>query len=85
MGKLDGRVAIVTGSTAPIVAGGTVLVGAKDGRVLGLDSGSGARLWEFSTGGMITATPVVAGDTMYVASRDGKLYAVTGPPNRPGP
>jgi outer membrane protein assembly factor BamB len=45
--------------------------------VFGLDTHTGAVLWDFKTAGTITGSPIVAGDTMYVASHDGTLYAVT--------
>ena len=47
--------------------------------MLGVSVESGAVLWDFQTGGEVTASPVIAGDTMYVVSNDGKLYAVGAP------
>ena len=66
-------------TSSPTVAGSTVMVGTKNGKVLGLDTATGKVIWEFQTQGRITASPVVAGGTLDVASRDGTLYALTGP------
>ena len=65
-------------TTSPTVAGQTVLLGAKDGRVFGLDAQTGGVQWSFKTGGEVSASPIVVGDTMYVVSRDGTLYAIGG-------
>ena len=66
-------------STSPIVAGQTVLLGAKDGRVFGLDAQTGAIQWSFRTGDdELSGSPVVVGDTIYVASRNGTRDAMGG-------
>ena len=66
-------------STAPTVAGDTVLVGTEEGSVYGLDATTGKVLWDFkASSGEITDSPVVAGDTIYLVSEDGTLYAGTG-------
>ena len=66
-------------STSPIVAGQTVLLGAKDGRVFGLDAQTGAIQWSFRAGDdELSGSPVVVGDTIYVTSRNGTLYAIGG-------
>ena len=64
-------------TTAPTVAGDSVLIGTQTGMVVGLDAHRGTVQWTFKTDGKISASPIVAGDTMYVASHDGTLYAVT--------
>jgi outer membrane protein assembly factor BamB len=62
-------------TTAPIVAGKTVLIGTRKG-VVGLATLTGEVQWHLPTETAIIAAPIVVGDTMYVASRDGTLYAV---------
>lgn len=63
-----------TGS--PTVVGGRVIVGSGDGVVRALDAGTGAELWQVSTGGRIRATPAVREDLVVIGSFDGKLYAL---------
>jgi outer membrane protein assembly factor BamB len=55
-----------------------LLAETEDGLIVGLDRSTGEILWDFETGGEVTASLVVAGDAMYVASSDGVLYAITG-------
>ncbi len=64
-------------TAAPTVAGASVLIGTKDGVVVGLEAHTGEVLWECKTAGSIIGSPIVVGDTMYVVSFDGALYAVT--------
>ena len=37
---------------------------------------SGAKKWDFKTGGMVASTPAVAGGLVYFTSADGNLYAL---------
>ena len=65
-------------TTAPVVAGGTVLVGTENGVVHGMDAHTGERVWDFSADGSIADSPIIAGDSMYLVTDAGTIYAVTG-------
>ena len=66
-------------STAPTVAGNTVLVGSKNGTIFGLDARTGDVLWDFNVSHEeIVDSPIVAGNIIYVVSADGTLYALSG-------
>jgi outer membrane protein assembly factor BamB len=56
-----------------VIAGDRVYVGSNDGRfyVLGLDKGD--KLWEFDTGGPLSASPAVAAGRIVIGSQDGRL------------
>ena len=72
----------VTGSMSavgdPVSSTGqaVVLVGDTDGILHSLDAHTGESLWQFKTGGRISATPVVVDGVAYVGSWDGALYVV---------
>jgi outer membrane protein assembly factor BamB len=59
-----------------VMARGTLIIGGSDGKVYALDSITGDKKWEFTTGDKIWATPAVDGDTVYIGSFDKKLYAL---------
>ena len=63
---------------APSIAANTVLLGTKDGNILGIDSKTGETLWRFHVGSAITTSPITAGDTIYVGTEDGSLHAIIG-------
>jgi outer membrane protein assembly factor BamB len=67
-------------ASTPEVAGGRVFVGSADGRVYGLSSTTGARLWTFRAAGRgscrQTYTPAVSGGAVYVGSNDSNVYAL---------
>ena len=59
-------------------AGGLVFSGSNEGNFYALDARSGKPLWDFQTGGMITANPVsftVDGHQYIVIAADRVLYA----------
>jgi outer membrane protein assembly factor BamB len=62
-------------SSSPIVAAGTVYVGAEDG-LYAIDAASGTVRWLFPTELPITATPAVVAGVVYVGGQDGIFYAV---------
>lgn len=63
-------------SSPGILPDGSLVVGAKDGQVYGLDA-SGSTRWQVRTGGPITSSPAIARDgTAWIGSNDGKLYAI---------
>jgi eukaryotic-like serine/threonine-protein kinase len=62
--------------SSPAVGKGSVLAGARDGRLHCASADTGAELWSFRTGGDVDTSPVVAGGEAVFASTDGVLYAV---------
>ncbi|MDP7011310.1 MAG: PQQ-binding-like beta-propeller repeat protein [Verrucomicrobiota bacterium] len=58
---------------------GTVYVGSFDKNIYALNSGNGAKKWEFETGGWVNSSPAIGPDnTVYACSRDNKIYALDG-------
>ena len=65
-------------NSSPAVAGGTVYVGSKDGKLYAFDAScrnACQPLWSFLTGGPIYSSPAVAGGMVYVGFNDYRLYA----------
>ncbi len=62
-------------ATAPVVAGGIVLVGGSDGAVRAVSAKDGKLLWKDYTGGRIYFPPVLWNARAYVGSNDGWVYA----------
>ncbi|MBI4564527.1 MAG: PQQ-binding-like beta-propeller repeat protein [Planctomycetes bacterium] len=58
--------------TTPAVNDRYVVFGSEDGKVYALRRGTGAKVWDFDTGGN-PSSPVIAGDRVVVSS-DGSLY-----------
>ena len=66
----------VTSSPA-IGSDGTVYVGSWDNKLYAINGKTGAKLWEFVTGGWVSSSPAIGSDgTVYVGSNDKKLYAI---------
>lgn len=65
---------VVDGS--PVVADGTVYIGAESGILYALEATSGTPRWARPTGGAVYSRPAVADGTVYVGSQDGHLYAL---------
>ena len=59
-----------------VAADGRLFVGTHDGRLLALDPGSGARLWEFAAKDSVLAAPAVAGGRVFFGSYDHHVYAL---------
>jgi len=64
-------------TSAPAVAGRTVLFGADDNFVRALSVADGSLLWRFETKAQVFSRPAVDASTAYVASADGNLYALS--------
>lgn len=62
----------------PLVASGTVYIGADDGYLYALDAMTGAEAWAFPTGKWIWGRPMLSddGSTLVVASADGHVYGL---------
>lgn len=65
-----------TVQSSPSVVGGTVYVGAGDGKLYTFDATTGAPGWTASLGAAITGSPAVVGNTVYVGANNGNLYAL---------
>lgn len=62
--------------TSPAVANGAVYVGSTDGNTYALNAATGAKLWNYTTGGAVASSPALANGVVYVGSRDHKVYAI---------
>jgi outer membrane protein assembly factor BamB len=76
--ELDGDVARDGGhlGTAPLAAGGRVLVATIRGDLLELDARTGALLRRYTIGSPVRSQPVVAAGWIYVGTDDGRLVAI---------
>ncbi len=61
--------------TAPVAAGGLVLLGGSDGVVRALDAADGKLRWKAYTGGALRFPPAIADGRALVGSGDGWAYA----------
>ena len=61
--------------SAPVIAGGRVVLGSDDGRLYAVDLSSGKLVWEYSLGGPITGSAAVSGGRVFIGCEDGTLYA----------
>lgn len=61
-----------------MVVNGVLYAGSYGDRVYALNAATGARLWQYDTGGRVYVDPVVANGTVFFGSGDGgsSLYAV---------
>ncbi|MCS6803126.1 MAG: serine/threonine-protein kinase [Chloroflexota bacterium] len=78
---LEGRVvwqqSLGAGITSPPVsAGGIVIVGLADGRVVARDVTTGQARWEFRGTGPIEAGPAIADGVVFVGLKDGRVVAL---------
>ncbi len=63
----------------PVVAGDTLVLGAADGVVLGLNIHTGSEVWGHNIGNHpLSAAPSVSGRTLFLPTTDGKLTALDG-------
>jgi outer membrane protein assembly factor BamB len=63
-------------SSTPAVAGDTVVVAIRPGRLIALHRQTGALRWTTDLRHPISASPVVAHGTVYIGTADKKLYAL---------
>jgi outer membrane protein assembly factor BamB len=59
--------------SSPAIAGGRAFVGSSDGRVYGVDLGSGKAVWEYEEGAAFTASPSLASGRIVIASTEGRI------------
>ncbi len=64
----------VLGSVA--LAGSTLVVSSRDGKVFGLDVDTGFTLWSYDLGHTVTAEPIVAKGWLYASTTDGYVIAL---------
>ncbi len=62
---------------SPLVVGSLVCAASADGAVVGLDAGSGAFHWKFTTGGATRPALASTQGVVYMGSSDGGLYALS--------
>jgi outer membrane protein assembly factor BamB len=62
--------------SSPAVANGVVYVGSYDNNLYALNATTGAKLWNYTTGGSVQSSPAVANGVVYVGSYDNNLYAL---------
>ncbi|MFZ0318311.1 MAG: PQQ-binding-like beta-propeller repeat protein [Candidatus Sulfotelmatobacter sp.] len=62
--------------SSPAVANGVVYVGSGDGNIYALNANTGAKLWNYTTGGPVDSSPAVANGVVYVGSADSNIYAL---------
>jgi outer membrane protein assembly factor BamB len=62
--------------SSPALSAGTLYLGCDDARLYALEAATGAKKWEFKTGGRVASSPAVANGLVYVLSYDGKFYAI---------
>lgn len=76
--KIDGDVAKAGGflATAPVAAGGSVLVGTVGGEVLQIDPKNGSVKKRWKIGAPVRAQPVVQDGWIYAGTADGRLIAI---------
>ncbi len=60
---------------SPVVSGGLVYIGSRDGSLYAVDMVRGTQQWKLQTGDQIEATPAISGKLVYIGSHDGVVYA----------
>jgi outer membrane protein assembly factor BamB len=61
--------------SSPVVAGGVVLVGGRDGRLHAVDARTGRVRWRAGATGRLYSSPAVAHGVVYAGSQDGYVHA----------
>lgn len=63
-----------TVETSPVLVGNTLVFGASDGYLYGVNAQTGRFQWKRNLGAPIFSSPAVSGDAMYIADFSGNLY-----------
>jgi outer membrane protein assembly factor BamB len=58
------------------LAGSTIVVSSRDGKVFGLDVDTGYTLWSYDLGHRVVAEPIIARGWVYAATEDGYVIAL---------
>jgi outer membrane protein assembly factor BamB len=69
-------------STAPVVSGDLVIVGATNMRLYGINAATGATVWEQTCAATIVPDPIILDDVLYAAAAE-MVYAVEPSSGRP--
>ena len=64
--------------STPAIAGGTVYVGSRDGRLYALDLATGKERFRYQADGEIKSSPAVRGGVVFVGDEAGSFHAVDG-------
>ena len=67
---------VTEGILASSASNGIVYVGSFDNNVYALDVVTGAKVWNYTTGGHVWSKPSVANGIVYVGSNDNNVYAL---------
>ena len=62
--------------SSPAIDGGTVYVGANDGRLHAIDLASGTTTWTTAIGGAVASTPALSADRVFVSTRGNTVVAL---------
>jgi outer membrane protein assembly factor BamB len=62
--------------TSVTISGNNAYVGSFSGIIYALDASTGAKIWNFSTGGAVWSSPAVTNGVVYVGSNDWTVYAL---------
>lgn len=66
----------MTRSNAPVIAGETVVLGARDFNIYGINAKTGEERWRFETDNKIRSTPAIANGRVYFGDGDGIFRAL---------
>ncbi|HEX6664844.1 MAG TPA: PQQ-binding-like beta-propeller repeat protein [Gaiellaceae bacterium] len=75
-GRLRWRFLAAPIESSPLVVGGLVIVGDRDGYVYALDLDNGHVRWRFRTGAAVKGGASAAGTRIFIGSYDGYVYAL---------
>jgi outer membrane protein assembly factor BamB len=62
--------------SSPVIAGGIIYVGSRDGNMYAIEESSGKQLWSFKTGSWVDSSATVVNNTVYFGSNDGTFNAL---------
>jgi len=65
--------------SSPAIDGGTVYVGATDGRLHAIDLASGTTTWTTAIGSAVASTPALSADRVFVSTRGNAVVALARP------
>ena len=62
--------------SSPAVVNGVVYFGSFDNNVYALNASTGAKLWSYATGGLVSCSPAEVNGVVYIGSNDDNVYAL---------